>query len=68
MIHKGGEQREHPESQGSAIESVAQTLSNWIVKAERKASAYDFYSAPGPDYCPQTYRDRVRLGLQGAAA
>jgi transposase len=47
------EQREHHESQWAAIESVAQkigytaqTLKNWIAKAEGKADADDAASAP----------------------
>ena len=47
------EQREHHESQWAAIESVAekigctaQTLRNWITKAEGKAGADDAASAP----------------------
>ena len=47
------EQREHHESQWAAIESVAQkigctaqTLRNWITKAERNAGADDPSSAP----------------------
>jgi transposase len=47
------EQREHHESQWAAIESVAQkigctaqTLRNWIAKAEGKAGADDAATAP----------------------
>jgi transposase len=47
------EQREHHETQWSAIESVAQkidctaqTLKNWIAKAEGKADADDAATAP----------------------
>jgi transposase len=47
------EQREHHQSQWAATESVAQkigctaqTLRNWITKAERKAGADDAASAP----------------------